>query len=541
MVLLLVLGAVARIWYFIADCPFDLTGDEAYYWQWSRRLDLSYADTNGPLTAYIIAGSRALLADWSVRVKGSEVLAVRLPAVALSVLTGVGIYVLAASVLRRPAVALAAVAITFTIPILVTGAALMTIDAPLACAWTWALVCVRRALERDTLAAWLATGLLIAVGILAKYNMMLLFAVVGVLLLVEPSLRRFLLRPGPYLATAVGLCGLLPILIWNAGHDWVSFRQVTRQAGLASGFGIDVDGPLVYLASQATVVGPIWFVGMVWAAIELCRRPTTGADEPYEPWAVRLLVLATAVPWLVFLGFSLITKTQPNWPALALIGGTILLAAWLARHGRVPGHRRRVRIFVAAGALLGAGAVILVHRTDWLTPMFTWLARGAPPLRLTQQAAPWDLTPVSKYDPTVRMRGWRELGMAVGGVLQEERAAGRQPFILAEDYQLASEVAFYCPGEPTVYAAQSALGKRPTQYDMWPNPIRDRAAFVGRPCLYVGSLHPELTGGSNGAAAALPGLRPVRTVEYRIRGEVVQLWTIFACDAFAGFSVPAGR
>ena len=106
---------------------------------------------------------------------------------------------------------------------------------------------------------------------------------------------------------------------------------------------------------------------------------------------------------------------------------------------------------------------------------------------------------------------------------------------------MASEVAFYCPGEPVVYAVQSALGKRPTQYDIWPNPIRDPAAFVGRPCLYVGSLHPELTGGTNGEAAALPGLRPVRTIEYRIRGEVVQLWTIFACDAFAGFRAPADR
>lgn len=540
-ILLLAVGAGAHIWYFVVDCPLDLSGDEAYYWEWSRRLDWSYADTNWPLTAWIIAGSRALLAGWSTRVVGHEMLAVRLPAVALSVLTGWGIYTLALNVLRRPPVALAALALTFTIPILAVGAGLMTIDAPLVCAWVWALVSAQRALARDTLAPWLVTGVLIAIGVLAKYNMVLLFPVVGSLILLEPGLRRFLRRPGPYVALALGLSGLLPIVIWNARHNWVSFQQVTRQAGLSSEFGIDLNGPLAYIGGQVTVVGPVWIIGMVWGVIELWRRPVARAEERHEPWAAKLLVLSTALPWLVFLGFSFITNTQPNWPVLALIGGTIVLAAWLTRHGNMPTQRRRIRAFVAAGVLLGGGAVIVIHRSEWLTPVFAWLARGASPLGLTQPAAPWDLTPVARYDPTVRLRGWAELGAAVGEVLRAERAAGREPFILAATYQLASEIAFYCPGQPVVYSAQSALGSRRSQYDIWRNPIRERAEFVGRPCLYVGSLHKVLTGGSDGARAALPGLRPVRAVEHKMGSEVVQYWTIFACDAFAGFDRPAGR
>jgi hypothetical protein len=132
------------------------------------------------------------------------------------------------------------------------------------------------------------------------------------------------------------------------------------------------------------------------------------------------------------------------------------------------------------------------------------------------------------------------LGAAVGQVLEEQRAAGRDPFILGSDYGTASELAFYCPGQPTVYSAQSVLTGRRSQYDFWPNPIRDPAAFMGRPCLYVGSLHAALTG-EGGGHAALPGLRPVRSVEYKLKGEPVQIWTIFVCDAFAGFDgSPAG-
>ena len=46
---LLALGAAAQVWFLLDHCSFDLAGDEAYYWQWARRLDWSYADTNGPL------------------------------------------------------------------------------------------------------------------------------------------------------------------------------------------------------------------------------------------------------------------------------------------------------------------------------------------------------------------------------------------------------------------------------------------------------------------------------------------------------------
>src|SRR4051812_19729143 len=50
------------------DCPIDLSGDEAHYWDWSRQLDLSYY-SKGPLVAYLIRASCAAFGDvmWAVR------------------------------------------------------------------------------------------------------------------------------------------------------------------------------------------------------------------------------------------------------------------------------------------------------------------------------------------------------------------------------------------------------------------------------------------------------------------------------------------
>src|SRR5204862_4108891 len=52
----LLAGFLGNLRYLTHDCPLDLSGDEAHYWDWSRQLDLSYY-SKGPLVAYIIRAS----------------------------------------------------------------------------------------------------------------------------------------------------------------------------------------------------------------------------------------------------------------------------------------------------------------------------------------------------------------------------------------------------------------------------------------------------------------------------------------------------
>ncbi len=525
---LLCAGAAAHFWYLTHNCPLDLSGDEAHYWEWSRRLDLCYY-SKGPLVAYIIALGRLVLGEWSQRVVGNEALAVRVPAMLLSIGTGLGIYTLAVQALKSARIALAAVALTCTIPILAVGAILMTIDAPLAFLYVWTLVLCQRGLRCDSTWPWLAAGVLIGLGVLAKYNMLLIFPTVGLVILTEPTCRAKLRRPGPYLATVIGLLGLVPILAWNAQHNWVSFRHVAGQAGVADKTSFNPAGIVEFFAGQAAVVGPVWFVAMLLAVVALWRQPRPQPGEHHSPAALRLLLYATLVPWAVFLVFSPITKIQPNWPMLSLLPGVILLALWLARLLRQTNRqtRRRATALVAVGTILGVATVVVMHRTEWLMPL---LARVAP------KESVFNLTPVAKYDPTARLRGWSQLGAAVGRHLDAAHRGGRDPFIVTDDYQVASEIAFYCPGRPQVYCLQAALGNRQSQYDIWPNPIRDAGEFVGRPCIYVGSRKPELFGEGRFAPAALRGAQLVETVEHRVRGHLIQLWPVYTCEEFAGLA-----
>ena len=416
-----------------------------------------------------------------------------------------------------------------TVPIVAAGSTLMTIDAPLACAWTWALVTIVHALRTERLAWWLVVGVLIAVGVLAKYTMVLLFPAVGLAILIEPTLRRWARRPGPYLATLIGLTGLVPILVWNASHDWVSFRHVAGQAGVAGGPSVNPAGPVEYLLGQLAVANAFWLVGMGIAARQLWR--SAAGERP----AIRLLILAMVTPFAVFLVFSPITKVQPNWPVLGLLPGVVLLAGWLHAQLRSaePRAQRWTRGLLIAGVVWGLGLALLARHSAWLTPVYAQLAKNAPP---------WNPTPVAQYDPTARLKGWSTLGEAVGEMLAAVPAGEEVPFVVTDDYQVASEIAFYCPGEPTVYCIQSALGDRLSQYDLWPGPLNEPASFIGRPCLLVGTVPDNDTPISRAARAALPNLELLRTVEYTQGGHLLRVWPIYRCPAFAGFptgSAPA--
>ena len=85
LIIWLVACAIANVVYLNRNCPIDLSGDEAQYWDWSRRLDLSYY-SKGPLVAYLIRGSCALF--------GETMPAVRYPAIVLCAGTSIFAYLL---------------------------------------------------------------------------------------------------------------------------------------------------------------------------------------------------------------------------------------------------------------------------------------------------------------------------------------------------------------------------------------------------------------------------------------------------------------
>jgi hypothetical protein len=127
------------------------------------------------------------------------------------------------------------------------------------------------------------------------------------------------------------------------------------------------------------------------------------------------------------------------------------------------------------------------------------------------------------------MRGWKELGAAAGAELAKLPAVNR-PFLLAESYQIAAELAFYAPGQPPVYCAD--LGRRRNQYDYWPG----FASFLGRDAIYATEgdfTHPHYL-----LRRAFARFERAPSVEYTYRGRPARTFSVFRLYGFKGMESP---
>ena len=313
----------------------------------------------------------------------------------------------------------------------------MTIDSPYTCCWGWALVFAHRAVFGRSSWAWEATGLMVGLGILAKYTMAVFVPSLALFLLTSREHRRLLFSAGFWSMVGITtLCGL-PILIWNAQHDWVTLYHVLRLAGLAgegtplrTGTGLRWWGPLSYVGMQAAILMGYWFVA--WLCAMIAHNPLRERDA-----GVRYLWWLSAPMFLVFLGFSLKTGGgEPNWPVTAYLSGGVLAAGWLARQLQSPScvlpPQRRPGRRPDVPDRSGRHCRHAPHRTDPSAAGAPGRARrprsipfpladSIPPAGCAAGAPPWPAR------STACARSWRRRGRADPGGLQLERArrAGR--------------------------------------------------------------------------------------------------------------------
>jgi undecaprenyl-diphosphatase len=300
---------------------------------------------------------------------------------------------------------------------------------------------------------------------------------------------------GSSVAVLIAAVLFTPVLVWNAQHQWVSLRHVAGQAGLS---GDAQSNFLQFLGAQIGVVSPLLFLALTAALFRCWRLRTTGMREQSL-----FLVMFSAPVLLFFLSWSVFSKVEANWAAPGYLAAVIALAAWWDNGlGERRSTRKRSALYFLI-LLPGAFLVLVAHFPAALNLVGI------------------DLPP--RLDPTRRLHGWKELGSAVGAEL--EGGENRDRFLLSDTYQIASEMAFYVPGQPQTYNVN--LGRRMNQYDLWGGleQLRDRDGLF----VIGGDFNPPPA-----LANACKALRKLRTVTPIYRGRPAQVFSIFACDGYGG-------
>lgn len=321
--------AVAAAVHMVQAAVLPLSGDEAYYWDISRRWAWASFD-QPPLVIWAMVPFRLLL--------GETALAVRLPAVLASTLTGV----LLLPLVRRLGGGVSDAARAFLLlqatPLFFLGSSYASTDVAMITAMVAATV-ASVAIAQGDRRAWWWVGLALGLGFLAKFPAVLAGTGVLAALLTSRAARRHLLTPTPYLAALVSLACTAPVWLWAVQHDFanISFQLSGRH---------QVDGlTLKHLGglwgASLVLASPPLFLAVAAAWVRGWRRREAG-------WLVLLTV--TATPFAFFSAVSVRTPVGGHWGAPGIVLGIAALA--LAHH--------RPRRLVVSGVTFGLMLSLLV-------------------------------------------------------------------------------------------------------------------------------------------------------------------------------------
>jgi hypothetical protein len=417
-----------------------LTNDEAYQWIWSKHLALSYY-SKPPGIAFIQFAGTSLWGDTQFGVRFfSPVFAAILSLVMLHFMTRVSSARLGFLLLL----------IITAAPLMSVGTILMTIDPPLVLCWTLSMLAGWRAVQPDGATRhWLLAGFAAALAFLCKYSAAYLIVCWLVFFLLWPPARVQLRRPGPYLALLIMALSTIPILVWNAQHDWITFHHVAGNAGMNSPWQPTwktlSKNLFRFLYEQTALLNPVFIVGAVWAMIAFWKRRH---ENP-------LLVYLFCMGGLVFLGhlaWSLHSRILPNWVAPSVVPMYALMVLYWDERWR--NGERLVKRWLITGLVLGLGTVVVAHQSD--------LARN-----LAGRKLPGDM------DPLRRARGYRATAEFVEEARERLQQEGKPAFIICSHYGLTGLISFYLPEartnlatKPLVYCRTSSRPEN--QFYFWP-------------------------------------------------------------------------
>ena len=410
---------------------FPLAPDEANYWQWSRYLAWGYHDQS-PMIAWAIWLSTYFL--------GHTELAVRLPSVIAMAVAALYLVSMANRWVDSRA-AFHTALITQAILEFNVGGLMATPDGLQAAAWAGAAYHVARAYESQDWAQWLAGGLWIGVGMLSKYTMAIFLPAAFGYGLFSPLHRRRLASIRPYVGGLIGVLMFMPVVIWNAAHDWNSLRHVGHLGGSDEALAIHWEFFGDYVVSQAGLLSPIVFILILlgWCAVLRKRYPVDNWIYPY--------LVYTSLPMVAFFALlSLHSRVYGNWPGAGYLTTAVLTAAL---YGRKP------------------TPVFAKEKQGWGRRLYSWALGSSYVLTaLVLLQTVWPLLPLPVYmDRTAtELGGWRELGLKTHAMAQTMPHPS-QTFVFGLSYQTASELAFYTPAKPRTVSINR--WSRPNVYDYW--------------------------------------------------------------------------
>ncbi len=386
------IAALSLILRLVAACSLELGNDEVYYVTYAQYPQLSYFD-HPPLVGVLI-WLGTLGNSWN------HEFFIRLFPLLFGTANLFVIYrIILLFAARKAAIAGAVLGFSSIYISIIAGVFIMPDTAMLFFLFLalYQLVCITH--KRDlSLKRWLLFGLFCGLGFLAKVHILFLWGGLGLFVLLYQ--RSWLKSKGIYLGFLVTLILTLPVIWWNAQHEFISFMfqgdRVTGDDGIWhwDWFFRELGGTIAYN-------NPVVFAAIVMTIIHTLKRRVISQSMD------RLFSCLTWPLMLFFLGLSFKHETLPHWSAPAY--SVLIIPAGLLFAHRV---YFLLTAFVLSVIVLIVGPMV-VHRVSFDH-------QNTQPNR------------IGRFDFTLDMYGWHEIGQQ----FQEVRSYAVQEGLIQEDAKL---------------------------------------------------------------------------------------------------------
>ncbi len=277
---------------------FNLFGDEAQYWLWSKDIDFGYF-------------SKPPLLAWAIRVYtevlGESFVSLKLFPSFIYLLIAFSVYNLFLTCGLSKGNSLAGCFVFLFIPAVSFSSFIISTDLFLLLFWTLSLNQLIKINKEQKLENFILLGIFLGLGFLAKYAAIYFMVCLLFLILLDKHFRRILFNN----LMGFGLCVLcafiiiFPNILWNIENDWITLQHTSDNANFTN-IKINLIRGLEFLLIQVFMLGPFMVVGGLVGITKVDGIQKT------------LLIFSLPIILIVLIE-AIIVRANANWAAPALI------------------------------------------------------------------------------------------------------------------------------------------------------------------------------------------------------------------------------
>ena len=140
-------------------------------------------------------------------------------------------------------------------------------DSPLALFWLLSVLAFIKIIKSGNKNYWLLFGAAFGFAMLSKYYAVLICSSAFIFLIFSDKYRYWLTKREPYIALLISAAIFSPVIIWNALHDWISFKYQ-----LYHGIAGNTIGFYDSIIQQISFYNPVFIVALFIVIIVLAKE-----------------------------------------------------------------------------------------------------------------------------------------------------------------------------------------------------------------------------------------------------------------------------